>query len=292
MLNKRSTRLNRLRHVYQLLHQVQVNGFDESLWRRILLQGIERCFSVEHVWSGMICDKQVGCEQLSFDELATSSSSHVLVQMCDQFKQRWSRALGHPDFDVTEVIQWVSQTVGGENEVWYQSDYLRLEKLNLGGREVLLLIYRLNAKHLRCFLFESLQAIEDKQATENQRFNKQRLSRVLILEIIKMIRHSRLSTDCYLSHPLSPREAQTGRYLLQGYTEKEIANQMYLSPHTIHTYIKSIYRQFNVTSRAEFTSLFVSHVPVGQYFQLGSIEKRFDDSDALSHDSNFDSMLV
>ncbi len=72
MSHKCYTRLHRLRHVYQLLHHVQINGFDESLWRRILLRGIEQCFTVRHVWSGLICDRKVEREQLFFDELAIS----------------------------------------------------------------------------------------------------------------------------------------------------------------------------------------------------------------------------
>ena len=63
---------------------------------------------------------------------------------------------------------------------------------------------------------------------------------------------------------------ENGQYYLQGYSEKEFASLMHLSPHTIHTYVKSIYRQFGVSSRAEFTSFFIRHVPKHHYFQLSS----------------------
>ncbi len=50
---------------------------------------------------------------------------------------------------------------------------------------------------------------------------------------------------------LSPRATQTLRELLGGASEKEIADRMGLSAHTVHQYVKSIYRAFGVRSRAE-----------------------------------------
>lgn len=50
---------------------------------------------------------------------------------------------------------------------------------------------------------------------------------------------------------LSPRATQTLGELLGGASEKEIADRMGLSAHTVHQYVKSIYRAFGVRSRAE-----------------------------------------
>jgi DNA-binding CsgD family transcriptional regulator len=271
MLPKRNARLRKLRHVYQLLHHVQVNGFDESLWRRVLLQGLERCFHIRHIWSGLICEGKVACDQLTFNELALSANTHPLVQMCDQFEHRWLRTADHMAFDTAEVIQWVDLMLDGQSDVWHNSQHLRMEVIELAGREVLLLTYRLNTKQLRCFLFESANTTKLKHARQHRLADERRMMRLLLLEISRMIEHTRLSRDCFLLQPLSPREAQTSRFLLQGFTEKQIAKQMYLSPHTVHTYIKSVYRQFGVTSRAEFTALFVSHVPMDHYFRMDAV---------------------
>ena len=53
------------------------------------------------------------------------------------------------------------------------------------------------------------------------------------------------------SAALSPRLGQTLTCLLAGHSEKEAAQQLGLSPHTVHVYVKELYRRFGVSSRAE-----------------------------------------
>jgi DNA-binding NtrC family response regulator len=50
---------------------------------------------------------------------------------------------------------------------------------------------------------------------------------------------------------LSPRMRQTLEHLLAGASEKEVAVQLGLSSHTVHDYVKKLYRHFGVSSRAE-----------------------------------------
>jgi DNA-binding response OmpR family regulator len=54
-----------------------------------------------------------------------------------------------------------------------------------------------------------------------------------------------------LSRPLSPRLRQTLVELMTGAREKEIAGHLGVSPHTAHQYVKTLYRRFDVASRAE-----------------------------------------
>jgi DNA-binding CsgD family transcriptional regulator len=56
---------------------------------------------------------------------------------------------------------------------------------------------------------------------------------------------------------LSPRMRQTLRHLLDGDQEKEIARHLKLSQNTVHVYVKSIYRKYNVSCRAELLSKFL-----------------------------------
>ena len=56
---------------------------------------------------------------------------------------------------------------------------------------------------------------------------------------------------------LAPRIRQTLERLLTGDSEKEIAARLGVSRHTIHVYVKSIYRHFNVSSRGELFARFV-----------------------------------
>ncbi len=65
---------------------------------------------------------------------------------------------------------------------------------------------------------------------------------------------------------LSPRECGVVQSVFDGGSEKRIAEQLGLSPHTVHTYLWRIYRKLHVQSRqellvrvfAEFRSLSVS----------------------------------
>ncbi|WP_438023402.1 response regulator transcription factor [Sorangium sp. So ce233] len=48
---------------------------------------------------------------------------------------------------------------------------------------------------------------------------------------------------------LSPRESTTLERLAEGLSEKQIAAELGLSHHTVHDYVKSLYRHFGVSSR-------------------------------------------
>ena len=50
---------------------------------------------------------------------------------------------------------------------------------------------------------------------------------------------------------LSPRERDTLDCLLTGAAEKEVAARLGLSVHTVHSYVKSLYRKLGVSTRAE-----------------------------------------
>lgn len=50
---------------------------------------------------------------------------------------------------------------------------------------------------------------------------------------------------------LSPRECGIVRAVFDGDSEKDAAERLGLSPHTVHTYLWRIYRKLNVQSREE-----------------------------------------
>jgi DNA-binding CsgD family transcriptional regulator len=50
---------------------------------------------------------------------------------------------------------------------------------------------------------------------------------------------------------LSPRVRQVLQYILQGFAEKQIAHHLGISGHTVHVYVKNLYRQVGVSSRSE-----------------------------------------
>lgn len=62
-----------------------------------------------------------------------------------------------------------------------------------------------------------------------------------------------------LSAALPPRLRQTLDRLLAGDSEKQIAVQLHISPHTVHSYVKTLHKRFKVASRGELLARFVSH---------------------------------
>ncbi len=57
--------------------------------------------------------------------------------------------------------------------------------------------------------------------------------------------------------PLPPRLQQTLDHLLTGDSEKQIARKLAISPHTVHVYVKSLYKRFDVSSRGELLARWV-----------------------------------
>ncbi len=54
-----------------------------------------------------------------------------------------------------------------------------------------------------------------------------------------------------IENPLSDRETEVLKMLSKGMNYKEVANEIFLSPHTVKTHIKNIYSKLHVNSRAE-----------------------------------------
>jgi DNA-binding CsgD family transcriptional regulator len=53
---------------------------------------------------------------------------------------------------------------------------------------------------------------------------------------------------------LPPRQAQVLTGLVAGHSEKEIASQLGLSPHTVHDHVKALYRRFHASGRADLVA--------------------------------------
>jgi len=54
---------------------------------------------------------------------------------------------------------------------------------------------------------------------------------------------------------LSPRERDVARYVVDGLSDREIAERLFLSHHTVSQYVKRIYRKLDVPSRVALTLL-------------------------------------
>ena len=68
---------------------------------------------------------------------------------------------------------------------------------------------------------------------------------------------------------LSPRHRQTLERLLAGDSEKQIARHLGISPHTIHVYVKRLYKRFEVCSRGELFAKFIDQPTHGSTIANG-----------------------
>ena len=56
---------------------------------------------------------------------------------------------------------------------------------------------------------------------------------------------------------LTPRERGVALLVVDGCSDRQIAQRLYLSPHTVSQYVKRIYRKLDVSSRVALTRLLV-----------------------------------
>jgi DNA-binding CsgD family transcriptional regulator len=77
--------------------------------------------------------------------------------------------------------------------------------------------------------------------------------RQLLADVCKVVgtRVGSVMPDSCNDPRLSPRQRQTLRHLLEGDLEKQVAAKLGLSRHTVHVYVKALYKHFGVSSRGE-----------------------------------------
>jgi DNA-binding CsgD family transcriptional regulator len=80
--------------------------------------------------------------------------------------------------------------------------------------------------------------------------------RKLVAEFCKLV-GEQVGRPVLPGEGLAPRLRQTLQRLLAGDSEKQIASRLGVSPHTVHVYVKSLYRHYDVCSRGELLARFV-----------------------------------
>ena len=87
--------------------------------------------------------------------------------------------------------------------------------------------------------------------------------RQLIADVCKVVgtRVGAVMPDPCNDPKLSRRQRQTLHLLLQGDLEKQVAAKLGVSRHTVHVYVKALYKHFRVNSRAELLAKCLSRYP-------------------------------
>lgn len=99
-------------------------------------------------------------------------------------------------------------------------------------------LFRIATRFIRCN-FAKLDNVPD--ISENNKFNFEYVECPLRGEC----EHENIVCRPKFNSQLSPAELRVLRYWVQGLTKEEVAQELYLSPHTVHAHINNAYRRLN-----------------------------------------------
>jgi DNA-binding CsgD family transcriptional regulator len=58
---------------------------------------------------------------------------------------------------------------------------------------------------------------------------------------------------------LTPAALRVARLVASGRTNRQIADELYVSPHTVDSHVRTIYQRLGINSRVELTRIMLSH---------------------------------
>ena len=58
---------------------------------------------------------------------------------------------------------------------------------------------------------------------------------------------------------MTDSELGVARLVAQGLTNREVAEKLFVSPHTVNSHLRQIFAKLNINSRVELTRLSVNH---------------------------------
>jgi DNA-binding CsgD family transcriptional regulator len=137
-----------------------------------------------------------------------------------------------------------------DSRAWYRSDHVQEYRRGCGVDSFISTVARTSATTASCPSLH--RPWGDKPFSERDR---------LIIDIFHR-EHEWLHTPypavCHgLLAGIAPRLRQTLASLARGSSEKQIAEELAISPHTVHDYVKALHRHFGVSSRGELLALYL-----------------------------------
>ena len=245
-------RLKELRAVYRLIGECRELGLDANLWRLHMLHGLLRilgakaglCFNIHHPLDNRERITALLAAGLTdADHLLWSRYPQANAQRRDPFHQGYFRGLGGRlrTRRLDDVV---------DPDTWYRSCHYRDYVWPCGLGDRIATSLRLGAQS-----GSPIQTIMMHRDAAKGRFARRT---VRLLHLF----HHELGTSVgrYLilpcssgenSAPLPPRLRQVLACLLQGNSEKQIAQRLGISPYTVNRHVQRLYRHFGVRSHRE-----------------------------------------
>jgi DNA-binding CsgD family transcriptional regulator len=139
--------------------------------------------------------------------------------------------------------------------IWYASELYQRFHEPAGIDDFLMSVYHLPGNIISGLGFYRLAA--------NGRFSLRHRAMVhLVMEQVGWLHRGPTEVPAAAVVPaLSPRCRETLLHLLSGDSRKQIAHKLHVSENTVSDYIKSLHRQFGVSSRGELMAKFLSGAP-------------------------------
>lgn len=224
---------------------------DPIVRRRCLLAGLCRIMKAA-VGLAYTCSFETAAQHLRIISAVQIGLSKELQPLLEDYF-----ATGLPPDPQRHALIAETQTVSTwrrcelvDDETWYASAHFTALRQPLGLADSICTARRLQLGPASFCILELCRGTDQPSFTETDRW------------MVHAVWQSgcRLHTVCGKAGgnspvpPLPPRLQTVLPLLAEGHSEKQIARQLDLSRHTVHSYIKLIYKSLGVTTRAELAS--------------------------------------
>ena len=246
------------RSVFRLLHEICELGFDPVLWRRHLLEGINRLVDAQ-VAIGIELKVEPKKEPVltNFFDLGwgTERERGVFLDTLNRV-QKEGDYLENPFYRGVNATDQCHVMTGHETlgvDYYHRHQFFNDCIRAVGCDDTLFVC--------SAVVCGSKLVLSMHRPSNSRAFNRKEMSLVrMLMEDVGPCLHSRLRTAPTASLcDLSERKRQVLRHLLCGLSEKQIAAELAISRNTVHEYIASVYRHYEVNDRAELLSRFISN---------------------------------
>lgn len=248
----RKLRLSDVRDVFRIIGEVRELGADPAKWRTHMVRRLLERFGAELVVSSEVHARRAGARlkvvDIGWGCGADGNVWEIHTEREDESLDAWRLAAG-------KAPPAAATTAGAGDEA------VPLRPLTpvYGGKSFVLSQVRLPHIH-------AVDQLGIHRAYGAPPFTptEHKLVRMFHVELGRLWRRDILERAQDPTTELAPRLLQTLEALISGLAEKEVAQRLELSRHTVHNYVKALHARFEVSSRSELIKK-VNEMRAGKY---------------------------
>ena len=240
-----------LKLIYRLLGDVKTVGNDASAWPYAALDGIRKLVNGAAACGAMVKMPSPDQPNQAFIELQyvtglLSEEDHLRMHQMNLSGEMgashyFSKALEHPARFFT-----VCRDDLIADEDWYGHPDTERYFHSFGVDHFI-------HSHFVALSIGKIVGILVFREVNAPRFNnrERNMLRLFHIEMARLFRDGLAVPDEHSVRSLSPRQKQVLWMLCGGDSEKQVAEKLSISPHTVHDYVKALHKHFDVTSRGQ-----------------------------------------